>query len=229
MATARYIGPLGEDTLLTQSELQGQQVEVVTQSQITSAIDSALEGKANAEYVQSAISDKERVDNLPGYSEGLLESSRIGQPGGVAPLQDGRVPDAHLPNSAGGFPWRFLGTSPNWNTGVLYNDLNNPLQVCTWTLPDLGYPYIPIFMGYCLLGDPRGGEVQIRYGSRTGRVFSRAASSNQAFYDSCGFTPAEGVSSIRSGTFHVVAGRKFNNEGSALGANYSLSAFAVPA
>ena len=231
MANLKYLGPANNLTPVTNKELTSLPVQSVTQAQITAAIDQELADKASGSFVNAALDGKLTSVNLPSYGAGYLQRSRIGQSNGPAGLTSGRVPTAHTPAMAGGKPWKFLGSSSSWATGIVSATIDGDAHLLTtWTLPNIGYSYIPIFTGSCQIGDPAGGEVQVRYSGRQGAMFARAVSGNTATYEGCPIVPAGTVTAITSGTFYVVAGKKFaGGANTAIGAQYNLSCFAVPA
>lgn len=231
MANLRYIGPNNQRTILTNRELNQIPVEGVTQAQITQAIDNELADKATGGFVENALSGKLPASSLPTYAEGLLPKTTVNNPSGPVSLSSGRVSNSYMPTMSGGKTWRFLGSVPSWSSSLVSELIEgNGKLISTWSLPNIGYSYIPIFTGSCQIGDTAGGELQVRYASRTGDVFARAVSGNTARYDSCPIIPTGGVRAITSGTFYVVVGKKFSGgANSALGGAYSLSCFAVPA
>lgn len=232
MSELRYIGPANDKTIIKRSDLRGKELEVVTQSEVTSAIDQELADKATGAELNSSVEGKLLEENLPGYGNMKISKASAGKPGGPVELVNGRVPNEYLPYKPGGRPWRNLGSVPSWRSAVLNSnqviDTAGVLLVTTWNLPDIGYNYYPIFLGSVLLGDPHGASVQIRQGSVTGPVYARAISANTSYYEGYPLVPASGVQAIRSGTFYVVAGRKFSNAGSAIGGEAAITAWAVP-
>lgn len=231
MSELRYLGPNNQQTPLTNTELRDKNVETVTQAQITSAIDNELVGKASASYLDSSVAGKVRKTDLPSYGNARVAKTTANKPNGPVALSGGRVPNAFAPNVPGGRPWRNFGDTPSWNIQSLTNATidSNPVTVAVWSLPDIGYSYLPIFIGSCKLGSPNGAELQIRQGSASGPIVARAVSSNSAFFEGRHIVPSGGVQAIRSGTFYIVAGRKFSGQNSAMGTEYSLSCFGVPA
>lgn len=205
----------------------------VTQEQITQAIDDTLATKATALQLDSATQGKLLQADLPGYGSGKLQRSTLNQANGPVGLVNGRVPTNYMPSITGGRPWKFLGATPSWSiTGLTTRVIDvNPWPLATWTLPNLGYNYIPLFIGACQIGGPAGGEIQIRKGSETGPIYARAVSANTANYDGCGIVPAGGVSPIsQATTFHIVGGKKFSGgNASVIGVEYNLGCWAVPA
>lgn len=231
MSELRYIGPSNNRTPLTNTELRDKSVETVTQGQITSAIDSELSDKASASYLDSSVAGKIRKTDLPSYGNGKLAKTTLNKANGPVALSGGRVPNTYMPALSGGRTWRNLGNSPNWSIRDLGSSTidSNPITLATWSLPDIGYSYLPVFLGNCQLGDPGGAELQIRLNSSTGPMYARAVSANTATYRGCQIMPAGNVQAIRSGTFYIVAGRKFSGAtDSAVGSRYNLSCFAVP-
>lgn len=231
MSELRYLGPKNNKTPLTNTELNDKDIETVTQSQITSAIDDALADKASGPYLDNSVSGKLQKSELQSYGVGKMAKSTVNQPRGPVGVANDRVPNIYAPSIPGGRTWRNFGNTPNWSIGDLGQTTidSNPRILTTWTLPDIGYSYLPIFLGSCELGDPAGAELQIRLNSSTGPMYARAASPNTAIYDGCQIMPAGNIQAIRSGTFYIVVGRKFSGaSGSAIGSQYNLSCFGVP-
>lgn len=232
MSELRYIGPANDKTIIKRSDLRGKELEVVTQSEVTSAIDQELADKATGAELNSSVEGKLLEENLSGYGNMKIPRADEGKPGGPVRLVDGRVPNEYLPYKPGGRPWKNLGSVPSWRAAAFNSsqviDTAGVLLVTTWSLPDIGYNYYPIFLGSVTLGDPKGAAVQIRQGSVTGPVFARAISGNTAYYDGYPLVPASGVQAIRSGTFYVVAGRKFSNAVGSMGGESAITCWAVP-
>lgn len=230
MATTKYVGPLGDKTFLVKKSLSGLDVQVVTQSQITSAIDEALSDKVTHSEVNSKATLYEDESNLSSYVTNAIDKTTVGKPNGPIPLSGGKIPNSYTPNITGGVPWRFLGSTPNWSLGSFTGTIDgSPKTLATWTLPNIGYPYLPIFTGSVRMGNSNGVELQVRQGSRTGKTVARAISGNASFYEGSAIFPSGDLTSVTSGTFYVVIGKKFSGGSAGNVADpYTLSCWAVP-
>lgn len=145
MPGLNYLGPTdSDDSLATKALFDSQVNGYLTQDELNYAVSERFLEKALIEYVTLQDNRSVRRSYLDQILSRKIAKAVVGHKGGIAPLEDGKV------------PMRFLKEGPRmpytWGSNSIVFapaqvSATGPVQLTSFVLRDPGYLYFPFFFG----------------------------------------------------------------------------------